>query len=324
MKKNYNNINLFKYIFAVIVVAIHIHPFNMITNEPIKNFIDYIGYLAVPFFMITTGFFLGKKKKENFDLEIKKLIKKTITLYLIFTIIYLPLTIYGFHIDGKTLIQSIFIFIRNLIFIGENYHSYILWYLLSVIYGLIIIYLFYKKGFDIKKMIISGFLIYVIGVAIDVLIEFDFKKFDIFYKIIDITFKSGRIFASTLYMTLGILISEEENIKIKKDSIIFLIMIIITGFLGNIVLNKITIPICSMIIFILILNINICDSKLCNLLRQQSTDIYFFHLYVWSIICLIKKNINCYGYKTFIITFVITSFISLLHYYIKKRELERK
>lgn len=56
---------------ALIVVANHLHPIDFIIKKYVylNNIYDFIITMAVPFFFISTGFFIGKKIKniENLD-----------------------------------------------------------------------------------------------------------------------------------------------------------------------------------------------------------------------------------------------------------------
>ena len=136
-----NGIDLFKFIMAVVVVAIHTHPFENCTNSDFLKIYELMVNMAVPFFFLASGYFLGMKMNwsfaENLDdtNRIIKQLKKIIQMYLIWTVLYLPLAIYHF-ISLKTIpIKAVLIYIRGFLFIGEQYNSWPL-YCLSYIYYL--------------------------------------------------------------------------------------------------------------------------------------------------------------------------------------------
>ena len=82
------------------------------------KFISIITNIAVPFFFITTEFLLKNKiKREKIK---KKVVKKYI--YIIWTIIYLPIIILGWKLDGLTNKEGVFKLAKNTIFIGENFN----------------------------------------------------------------------------------------------------------------------------------------------------------------------------------------------------------
>ena len=125
----------------------------------IDNNIIYILYevavsIAVPFFFLSTGYLIGRKiqnKKEFDDVLVERQQKKVIRYYVIWTIVYLPLTILGFYKAGDGFVKSFVQFIRNVFFQGENYYSWPLWYLLSAVYGLTILKLLVESQKETKK-----------------------------------------------------------------------------------------------------------------------------------------------------------------------------
>lgn len=72
-------------ICAIMVVVIHIPPFGSIERFDTINYYlqQYVSRVAVPFFFITSGFFLAKKNSlDNFDIKISiKYIKKILILF---------------------------------------------------------------------------------------------------------------------------------------------------------------------------------------------------------------------------------------------------
>ena len=88
--KNYNGIDLFKFFFALCVVAIHVHPFNVEAEGAFSffSFLNTILNTAVPFFFIANGFFMAGKMKtplgahENLSV-VCNVLKKYVLLYVI-------------------------------------------------------------------------------------------------------------------------------------------------------------------------------------------------------------------------------------------------
>ena len=66
-------------------------------------------------------------------------IKKVLRLYVIWSIIYLPLTFCGWIIEGNR--ESVYLLrcVRNFILVGENFYSWALWYLNGLVFALIFI-----------------------------------------------------------------------------------------------------------------------------------------------------------------------------------------
>lgn len=100
-------------------------------------------------------------------MKIKAYIKRICKLYLLWTLIYLPLSIYGFILVGMPILKSIAVFFRNILLIGENYMSWPLWYLLALIVAVGIIYLFLKIRVSIYGIVVISVLMALIGLGLD-------------------------------------------------------------------------------------------------------------------------------------------------------------
>lgn len=127
-------IDLVKVLMAFVVVSIHT------TAWPLLG----IRAVAVPFFFIVSGFFLfGKMTGDRSgDLDaIRAWTLRILKLYLIWTAVYLPFTVYGFIQDGLSWKQALGVFARNLAFVGKNFMSWPLWYLLALVWSGVLFYL---------------------------------------------------------------------------------------------------------------------------------------------------------------------------------------
>lgn len=147
-KQNYNSIDLMKFIMAFAVVAIHTQPLNNCRNRILILVYNNIVEIAVPLFFLSSGYLLSKRMTFiNTDSDINILTKhlnKIIKLYVKWMLIYTPLEIYKDIMHGNGIVKSILIYFRGFLFVGEQYNSWHLWYLLSTIYSLILIIILYK------------------------------------------------------------------------------------------------------------------------------------------------------------------------------------
>ena len=91
--REYAGVDYFRVIAALLVVAIHISPLANINETADFILTRIIGRVAVPFFFMTSGFFIfsDSQRSEN---RIKNFLKKTTVLYAIAMIIYIPVNIY--------------------------------------------------------------------------------------------------------------------------------------------------------------------------------------------------------------------------------------
>lgn len=154
-KHGYPAVDVFRIVAAVLVVAIHTAPL-----EQTSLFADYLvtrvwGRIAVPFFLMTTGFFVFSKLEVNKEKTLHAL-KKTGRLYGAAILLYLPLNLYNSYFSGTGICEKI---IQDLLFDGTFYH---LWYFPAVMTGIGIVYLLLKKVGEWKSLWIC-FVLYVIG-----------------------------------------------------------------------------------------------------------------------------------------------------------------
>ena len=137
----YKGIDVLKFIMALFVVVLHTHPLYKINDA--LNFMtaDVMARIAVPFFFVVTGFLLQKKigSQNIFTKEVVGMyMRKIISLYLIWTIIYLPIIICDKILDSEeSLVYCLLTVVRDFLFVGSYSH---LWYLLATAVGVVVVY----------------------------------------------------------------------------------------------------------------------------------------------------------------------------------------
>lgn len=154
-KTSYHGIDYFRLIAAFLVIAIHTSP--LLSYSETGDFIltHIIARIAVPFFFMTSGFFLISRYQYN-EARLLSFVKKTALIYGISILVYIPLNIYNNYFSVDFLLPNI---IKDLFFDGTMYH---LWYLPASIVGAVIAWFAVKKiGF--RKALIFSFVLYVIG-----------------------------------------------------------------------------------------------------------------------------------------------------------------
>ena len=164
--KQFGAIDIARYISALLVVCIHVYPFVDISKTFNTYFIQTVCRLAVPFFFVVSGYFFFRKwseDEEENDFRFKHYEWRILKLYLIWTVIYLPYTIWNYASSGFSVI-SIFAYIRDFFLNGSYYH---LWFLPALIIGMAIVYQIYKrKGLSFTLKL--AFVLYLIGYLINV------------------------------------------------------------------------------------------------------------------------------------------------------------
>ena len=91
-KVNYQNLDILKYISAILIMILHLRPFINFSDQLDLAFNNIITRICVPIFFIITGYFVAKKENNN-ENYIKDYIKKTIPLYLVWSLLYIPIII---------------------------------------------------------------------------------------------------------------------------------------------------------------------------------------------------------------------------------------
>ena len=116
MKRQYPAIDVAKFIFSILVVAIHTVPLGNNDYGFPLNLLGSLSRLAVPFFFMASGFFLSKKFDGDFYSErniiaVKKYALHILFLYGLWTLIYLPITIGDYIQNSYTAKKIIFNFV---------------------------------------------------------------------------------------------------------------------------------------------------------------------------------------------------------------------
>lgn len=147
-KKNYDAVDLAKWICAWMVMYIHFAP--VFTGAPIVDTMIRHGVcrVAVPFFFASSAFFLFQKignSKTCGKANRKKLWSFACNLLLLYTVwsaVYIAYDIFYRHyncLENLTVIR----YIRKYFLIGSHFH---LWYLIASVYGVFVVYGLWRIG----------------------------------------------------------------------------------------------------------------------------------------------------------------------------------
>ena len=311
--KKYNSIDLLKLIMAVCVVAIHTKPLYKCNNEAAIGIYNTIVGVANPFFFLASGFFVGKKyfgggQNTHYILQhVKKLLK----LYLMWTLAYCPLAIYDYCNNGSSILFNLADFIRGLLFVGEHYNSYALWYLLACIYGLLFIFFLLKKNTSFLRIVIIcnvlmifGFIFTEMVVVKDSLPTFLGVPTKILWVILG---PRGRIFMGAGYICIGMLFAKCDEEATARNYISLVLGAVITTLTGGFI-KSLAFVWFSTSLFSIVKGMNFKHNKLFLICRICSTVMYFLHLWIWTLYYTCIYGEKSYGLDCFIVT-TCTSFI---------------
>lgn len=209
MKNNtgYKGIDCFRIIAAILVITIHTSPLE--AYFPVGDFIltRVIARTAVPFFFMTSGFFLLSESCADIK-RLKRFLKKTLLVYLVSIVLYLPANVYNGYFSADNLFFNI---LKDILFDGTFYH---LWYLPASALGGAIAFFAVRK-FGYMKALTVFLLLYITGLFGDSYYGFILgiepvrAVYNCIFAVSDYT-RNG-IFFAPLFMLLGGIIREKEN-----------------------------------------------------------------------------------------------------------------
>lgn len=292
-KVNYNIIDLMKFIMAVCVLVIHRPIFTSETANSVFRL--SICWISVPFFFISTGFFFGKSMmRDSSPKSFFKSFKRIFLLYLIWTIIYFPIIYYAKYIgsfpvvDVKHIVGFAAVFVKDFLIKTSFVHF---WYLLSVVWAMPIIYLLTKK---IKPLVLTA-----VSAVIAVVFNFasvygnDYPLIGNIYNAIPLAFQN--VFSIGLTSVLiGYCFAQKEDRKssgkfMQCAALIILVaadiaLVIINSKDGKIfnVIHKPYTMAAAALLFSVLLDVKVKNTKVCKELRKYSTIIYCSHLMLFT------------------------------------------
>jgi len=284
-------VDLFKFLMAIVVVAIHTTSWKMFGMRDV----------AVPYFFMASGYFLFRKMEKSGEGAMLPWMKSTLKLYLVWTVIYLPFTIYGFVKESLPVGTSVALFVRNLFLVGENYLSWPLWYLLAMLWAGAIIYV-------LRRLKAPLWLMFVIAAILSVMAKvLDLDNFPLYVKL----FKSTRngIFLGLLYMVSGGIVHQIQE-KLPNKILLWLLFAVIA--FGAMQYSRHFVFIFTLILFVLSLNINPdwFSTAASSLLRGMSKWVYLTHMIFAGVLIVLAISISESAlFATTLILAMITAFL---------------
>lgn len=157
----YSSIDISKYFFCICIIALHTHLLSFLPTFQYYIIEKNLFRLAVPFFFISSGYFLASKwyKYDGGFYVIKRYCKRLMLPLLVFSFVYISqYAVYSFFYNGKSMMHIALALARNIIF----YPMGALWFVQACIVGSLLLYPFLKKN-RLSLAIACGFILYAIG-----------------------------------------------------------------------------------------------------------------------------------------------------------------
>lgn len=160
-ERTYSTIDVSKYFFCLCIIALHTHLLSFLLTFQYYIIEKNIFRLAVPFFFISSGYFLASKwyKYDGGFHVIKRYCKRLMLPLLVFSFVYISqYAVYSFFFNGKSMMHIALVLARNIIF----YPMGALWFVQACIVGALLLYPFLKRN-KLSLAIACGFILYAIG-----------------------------------------------------------------------------------------------------------------------------------------------------------------
>lgn len=220
MTKNesYSGIDYFRFIAALLIVAIHTSPLSSFSETGNFIFTRIVSRVAVPFFFMTSGFFLISRYTCNAE-KLGAFIKKTTLIYGVAILLYIPINVYNGYFKMDNLLSNI---IKDIVFDGTLYH---LWYLPAAIVGAVIAW-YLVKQWAYRKAFAVTLVLYIVGLFGDSYygIAENIPSLNSFYHLIfqvsDYT-RNGIFFAPIFFVLGGYISDNKDKLSFKKSIIGF-------------------------------------------------------------------------------------------------------
>lgn len=306
-KRQYAAIDIARYISALLVVAIHVYPFYDISETFNTYFIADICRLAVPFFFVVSAFFFFKKwgKPDENLYHLKRYLWRLARIYLIWTVIYLPYTLWNYASVGFS-IGGLLGWIRDFFLNGSYYH---LWFLPAMMLGMVIVYyLFEKKGMVFTLKVTLA--LYIIGYIINIYgpLWASLPGISIVYGFFTKTLVTARdgIFFAPLYLALGLMLARTRRVNWKGCTVALALSMILlwieTAIYGHFGLLQDTTSMFLMLVpatfFLvdLLLVVRLPWKPVYGQLRKDSLLIYASHILFARLFLMILPNSHLADY----------------------------
>ncbi|GLG06300.1 acyltransferase family protein [Sellimonas catena] len=286
----YAQIDVLEFVFAILIVCLHISGND---QESIVYLIgQYISRIGVPFFFTVSGFFAYQKVKSELPkVYLKRQEVKLVRIFLIWTIIYMPINFRTVFVNyDKNIVQAIFAYVRSLILEAPSY----MWYLVALMIALIPFVIYGTS--HLTKYTIGALIFYIIGTLLNsyrTIVGFD--SLNPFYDLF-VTSRNG-IFFPPIFLAIGgwvnIIYRKKKDIKMWgcASLIAYILFVIEVTYVINQVPKGedcsmyFSLPIVTMMLFTwALLTFIIRESKITSFCKRASLTVYcsqYGFIFVW-------------------------------------------
>lgn len=168
-KKQYYGLDLLKFVLAIFVAERHVVQIYFGADSKWRIlWNNWLSNLAVPLFFTIAGFFLFQKmetdNREANKARLSRYCKRILTMYLIWSVLYLPIDIQNFGgIRGITK-SSLLSWLQSFFFCSTIPQ---LWYLPALAVACFLVWYAWEKGMKLWQLLSVGFLLFLCGYLMD-------------------------------------------------------------------------------------------------------------------------------------------------------------
>lgn len=289
---SYRGIDCFRLIAAFLVIAIHTAPLSAFHATGDFILTRIIARVAVPFFLMTSGFFLISRYRYN-ENKLFAFLKKAALIYGISILIYIPLNLYNGYFQMEQLLPNI---LRDLFFDGTAYH---LWYLPASMIGSVIAWFCVKKA-GFQNALFFTLALYIVGLLGDSYYGLTAKLpllsgvYDGLFELFDYT-RNGLFFAPVFFVLGGMIADRSICLSLKSSLTGFAVslsLLLCEGMLlHSFKLQRhdsmyLLLPLCMYFLFCALTH---WKGKRSSLLRNSALIIYLIHPMVIVAVRMIAK-----------------------------------
>ena len=163
----YPNIDIAKLFMAFCVVAIHVAKLSNYIMPPV---LEYTVRLAVPFFLVVSGFFLYPKLFDHNNKDRGRVLLKYLKMYVVWTLVYLPFAVLYYYRASYSVADAVLEYFNNFLFTGETPLAWHMWYMHTLIVSVFLLWLLSYTRIGIE---IFSSIVFFVALSLDVVNAFD-------------------------------------------------------------------------------------------------------------------------------------------------------
>lgn len=216
-KREFTAVDFFRIVAAVMVISVHTHPFSVFGIAALDSLDYFFSEVGVTFFFVATGFFVYERLCDN---RAALYIKRILKMYIVYTLIYIPVNILDYINSGKSITDCIVSYVRNFLFLGVIPH---LWYFVATIVGAVLIFVLKNKlKLSHRAVFVISLVLYLCGGVVNTFRGFFCSLpavgslFELYFKVFE-TARNG-LFYGFFFICLGGHLKRNSS-KIKKSRI---------------------------------------------------------------------------------------------------------